>query len=152
MQTEHSLDGVNKVTAEVVKQAAAALKPHKMDVSHDFSSGALLHTSDLFFSLLALVFRSLLRHGKITKLVSAYRTDTGGGQVLHGCIWHMALQPSPGLEQAKHMGGGPGGALGYPRGGWSGPSAPARQLEGNVSGEASGHAPDLFLSEKLDSS
>jgi hypothetical protein len=33
VQTENSMEEVNKVTAELVKQAATTLKPHKMDVS-----------------------------------------------------------------------------------------------------------------------
>jgi hypothetical protein len=54
-----------------VKQAATALKPHKMDVSQGFSSDALLHGPDLLFGLLALIFRSWLLHGTVTKSVLA---------------------------------------------------------------------------------
>jgi hypothetical protein len=52
------MDEVNKVTTELVKQAATTLKPHNMDVSQGFSSDVLLHAPDLLFSLIALVFRS----------------------------------------------------------------------------------------------
>ena len=58
VQTEDSMNKVNKLTTELVKQAAVTLNPHKMDVSHGFTSDALLHAPDLFFSLIALVFRS----------------------------------------------------------------------------------------------
>ena len=71
VQTEQSLKEVNKMTAKVVKQAAAALKPHKMDVSQGFSSNALLHAPDFLFSILAMVFRSWLMDGIVTKLVLA---------------------------------------------------------------------------------
>ena len=71
VQTENSGAEINKLTAEVVKQAAASLKPHKMDVSQGFSSDALLHGPDKLFGLLGLVFRSWLLHGTITKSVLA---------------------------------------------------------------------------------
>ena len=71
VQTEESAMEVNKVSAELVKQAATSLKPHKMDVSQGFSSEALLHGPDLLFSMIALVFRSWLLHGTITKSVMA---------------------------------------------------------------------------------
>ena len=71
VQTEDSTNEANKVTAEMVKQAAVTLKPHKMDVSQGFTSDALLHAPDLLFSLLALVFRSWLLHGTVTKSVLA---------------------------------------------------------------------------------
>ena len=59
------------MTTEVVKQAAVTLKPHKMDVSQGFASDALLHAPDILFGLLALVFRSWLLHGTVTKSVLA---------------------------------------------------------------------------------
>ena len=71
VQTEGSRTEVNKVTAEVVKKAATSLKPHKMDVSQGFASDALLHAPDVLFSLLALIFRSWLLHGNVTKSVLA---------------------------------------------------------------------------------
>ena len=71
VQTEQSLSEVNKMTAQLVKQAAVTLKPHKMDVSQGFASDALLHATDVLFSLLALVFRSWLFHGTVTKSVLA---------------------------------------------------------------------------------
>ena len=71
VQAEDSVVEVNRVTAEVVKQAACSLKPHKMDVSQGFSSDALLHGPDLLFAHLALIFRSWLLHGTVTKSVLA---------------------------------------------------------------------------------
>ena len=71
IQTEQSMNEVNKVTPEVVKQAATTLKPHKMDVSQGFSSDTLLHAPDLLFSLTSLIFKSWLLHGTITKSVLA---------------------------------------------------------------------------------
>ena len=71
VQAEDSAMEVVKMSAAVVKQAATSLKPHKMDVSQGFSSDALLHGPDLLFDLLALVFRSWLHHGTVTKSVLA---------------------------------------------------------------------------------
>ena len=71
VQSEDSMEEVNNLTAEMVKQAAVTMKPHKMDVSQGFSSDALLHAPDLLFSLIALVFRSWLLHGTVTKSVLA---------------------------------------------------------------------------------
>ena len=59
------------MTAEVVKQAAVTLKPHKMDISQGFASDALLHAPDLLYSLIALVFKSWLLHGTVTRSVLA---------------------------------------------------------------------------------
>ena len=59
------------MTAEVVKQAAVTLKPHKMDISQGFASDALLHAPDLLYSLLALVFKSWILHGTVTRSVLA---------------------------------------------------------------------------------
>ena len=58
VQTEESMNKVNKLTTELVKQAAVTLNPHKMDISHGITSDVLLHAPDLFFSLIAPVFRS----------------------------------------------------------------------------------------------
>jgi hypothetical protein len=71
VQTEDSKEEIAKVTPEVVKQAAAMMKSHKMDVSQGFSSDALLHAPDLLFSLLSLVFQQWLTHGTVTKSVLA---------------------------------------------------------------------------------
>ena len=43
VQTKNSLEEVNKLTAEFVKQAAVTLKPHKMNVFQGCASDALLH-------------------------------------------------------------------------------------------------------------
>ena len=66
---EDSKSEVEKVTTEVVKQAALMMKPHKMDVSQGFSSDALLHAPDVLFELLALIFRDWLTHATVTKSV-----------------------------------------------------------------------------------
>ena len=59
---EDSRAEVAKLTPEVVKRAAAMMKPHKMDVSQGFNSVALLPTQDTLFGLLALVFQDWLIH------------------------------------------------------------------------------------------
>ena len=66
---EDSRREVEKVTAEVVKQAVLMTKPHKMDVSQGFSSDAMLNAPDILFELLALIFRDWLTHGTVTKSV-----------------------------------------------------------------------------------
>ena len=53
VQTKDSMNMVNKLTNELVKQAAVTLKPQKMDDSQGFTSNALLHAPDLLFSLIA---------------------------------------------------------------------------------------------------
>ena len=63
---ENSLREVNKVTAEVVKQACSKLKPGKLDVTGSYSSDIFLHGPDVLFDLLANVFRSYLVHGSVT--------------------------------------------------------------------------------------
>ena len=55
--TEDSAGETRKLTAEVVKQAATRMKPHRMDVSQGFTSDCLLHAPDLLFQLLSLVFQ-----------------------------------------------------------------------------------------------
>ena len=71
VEVEDSKAEVIKVTMELVKRAACSLKPHKMDVSRSFTSDAMLHRPDKLFDILASIFRSWLRHGKITRQVLA---------------------------------------------------------------------------------
>ena len=71
IQTEASEYEIEKLTADVVKEAVCLMKPHKMDISQGFSSDAILHAPDLLFSLLSLVFRDWLTHGTVTPSVLA---------------------------------------------------------------------------------
>ena len=57
---------LNKLTGDIVKQAACKMKPNKGDVSEGYSSNALLNGPDILFELLAAVFRSWLVHGTVT--------------------------------------------------------------------------------------
>ena len=57
---------VEKVTADIVKQACGRMKPGKMDVTEAFTSDVFLHAPDYLFELLAAVFRSFLTHGTVT--------------------------------------------------------------------------------------
>ena len=69
---ENSLREVNKVTAEVVKQACSKLKPGKLDVTGSYSSDIFLHGPDVLFDLLANVFRSYLVHASVTPQILSY--------------------------------------------------------------------------------
>jgi hypothetical protein len=71
LETEDSRAEVGKMTAEVVKEAASLMRPHKMDVSQGFTSDTLLHAPDLLFGLLALIFQDWLTHGTVTRSVLA---------------------------------------------------------------------------------
>ena len=57
---------VNKLTGDIVKQAAVKMKPTKGDVSESYTSDAILKAPDILFELLASVFRSWLIHGTVT--------------------------------------------------------------------------------------
>ena len=57
---------VNKVTAEIVKEACSRMKPGKSDVTGSFTSDILLHGPDVLFKYLAGIFRSFLTHGDVT--------------------------------------------------------------------------------------
>ena len=69
-----TFDEVKKVTGAKVKEAVTLMKPFKSDVSKGFTSDALINGPQLLFDLLALVFRSWLYHGTVTKslLVCAF--------------------------------------------------------------------------------
>ena len=60
---QNSMLEVDKITAEVVKQAVCNMKSGKADVSDSYSSDLLLHSPDCVFDELAAVFRSFLVHG-----------------------------------------------------------------------------------------
>ena len=62
---------INKITPEVVKFAAIKMKPGKADVSESYSSDVFINGPDSLFEHLALVFRSFLVHGTISKEILA---------------------------------------------------------------------------------
>ena len=63
---DNSVREVEKVTADVVKQACSKMKSGKTDVTDAYSSDVFLHAPDILFELLAAVFRSYLTHGTVT--------------------------------------------------------------------------------------
>ena len=65
INSTHAYD-VNKVTAELVKEATKHLKDGKSDPTHLFSSDCVKNAPDLFFQLLSIVIKSFLIHGHIT--------------------------------------------------------------------------------------
>ena len=58
-----SLDDVEKVTPEVVKEAAAN---NKSDPSYSYSSDCFKHGPDQLFEVLSIAIRSFLIHGHVT--------------------------------------------------------------------------------------
>ena len=54
------------ITGETVKKAATRMRPDKADVSGSFSSNDILNAPDIFFDLIAPVYRSWLIHGTVT--------------------------------------------------------------------------------------
>ena len=85
MITHDSTVHVNKITADVVKQACAKMKPGKLDVSGGYSSDVLLHGPDSLFEHLAVIFRAFLTHGEVTSqlLSCAFLPLYKGG---HKCV------------------------------------------------------------------
>ena len=63
------IDDIMKVTPEVVKQAAAKLKPGKSDPVYSFSSDCLKVNSDRLSELLSIIFQSYLVHGHVTRFL-----------------------------------------------------------------------------------
>ena len=57
----------DKISGYVVKNAAFKMKPKKGDVSGSYTSDAILHAPDIFFDYLALVYRSWLMHGSVSR-------------------------------------------------------------------------------------
>ena len=62
---------VQRISGDVVKAAAAKMKPGKSDVSMSYTSDAILYAPDCFFELLSQIFRSWLLHGTVTKSLLA---------------------------------------------------------------------------------
>ena len=62
-----SINETLKITGNIVKEAAAKLKPRKNDFSGSYSSDAILNAPDNLFSSLAMIFRSFLIHGTVTQ-------------------------------------------------------------------------------------
>ena len=69
LKTQNNITEVNKLSADVVKESVCMMKTKKMDVSGGFSSDCFLHAPDALFSLLSVVFRCWLFHGKITQSI-----------------------------------------------------------------------------------
>ena len=69
---EDALIEVNKVTGDIVKEAACRMKPNKSDVPGSYSSDALLNGPDSLFNCLAAIIRSFLIHSTVTKSLLAY--------------------------------------------------------------------------------
>ena len=69
LSEENSNEEAEKLTIEVVKNAAVKMKPHKMDISQGFTSDCFLNAPDIFFNLISLVFKDWLIHGTVTKSV-----------------------------------------------------------------------------------
>ena len=61
-----SIIDVNKVTSEVVKEAASHLKDSKSDPTFSFNSDCIKNGTDQLFEKLSLSFKSFLIHGHIT--------------------------------------------------------------------------------------
>ena len=71
ISSEDSEKEIMRITGEVVKEAITKMKPHKMDVSHGYTSDSLLHAPDILFNQLAMVFQDWMRHGVITSSILA---------------------------------------------------------------------------------
>ena len=68
---EDSLSEASRITADVVKKAAANMKPNKSDVSGSYTSDIFLHGPDILFDHLAKIFQSCVIHGTMTKEILA---------------------------------------------------------------------------------
>ena len=62
----YHLNDVDKVTPDVVKEAAQNLKDSKSDPTYNFSSDCIKHGPDALFNLLSIIIKSFLVHGKVT--------------------------------------------------------------------------------------
>ena len=60
------LDDVDKVTPEIVKEAARRLKPGKSDSVYSFTSDCLRNAKDSLYEKLAVVLKGFLIHGHVT--------------------------------------------------------------------------------------
>ena len=63
---ERSIDDVNLVTEDIVKEASKHLNDSKSDPSLNFSSDCIKHGTDELFEKLAAVIQSFLIHGHVT--------------------------------------------------------------------------------------
>ena len=68
---KESVNEVNLVTGNIIKQAVCKLKPNKQDVSGSYSSDAILHGPDSLFEILASIIQSFLIHGTVTRSLLA---------------------------------------------------------------------------------
>ena len=62
---------MNKVTGDKVKEAAKLMKSGKSDMSGIYTTDAIKNALDVFFKQLAMVYRSWLIHGDVTKSLLA---------------------------------------------------------------------------------
>ena len=65
-ETEDSEAEVSKITGDAVKAASKRLKSGKGDVTGSYTSDAIKNCPDIFFEMIAGVFRSWLTHGTVT--------------------------------------------------------------------------------------
>ena len=63
------MDHIVKVTPVIVKEAVKHLKSKKSDPSFQFSSDCLMHTPDLLYEHLAMLFRLYLTHRHINDIL-----------------------------------------------------------------------------------
>ena len=59
---QSSILEAEKITGALVKEAACSMKSGKADVSDSYSSDALLNAPDIFFDMIAMVYRSWIVH------------------------------------------------------------------------------------------
>ena len=63
---------IQKITAQIVKAAALRMKKVKADVSGSYNNDAIQLALDCLFEMLALVYRSFLVHGTVSRPLLAY--------------------------------------------------------------------------------
>ena len=73
LEFDNSIDEARKITGDIVKEAATTMRPGKNDVSESFTSDAILHAPDSFFSLLALVLTLIAAAKTIYWLLNSER-------------------------------------------------------------------------------
>ena len=64
--SDGSVVEADKITGQIVKDAACRMKPKKSDISQSFTSDAILNAPDIFFDHLAIIYRSWLIHGTVS--------------------------------------------------------------------------------------
>ena len=64
-----SKDQVSRLTGHIVKEAVMMMKAQKLDITQGFSSDSFKNAPQVFFDQLALIFRSWLMHGTVTKTI-----------------------------------------------------------------------------------